>query len=647
LELLPELEAICNLYDSFVKSKSFNSAAQARFLELDFEALHFHYGRPNHEIISRLVSSPRKNEPQQPSAHAVHPSPQSTNVPLLEQQRANAAPSNPQSRPTPEQQVPVAVNKQMPPVARNATFAVEVKDGMPDKERFQKRNQQTNIQPNATSDVTRNSVNYFALQIGVNYSDSDQPIGSVVGNFSSMLRFWADRGVAFSQHVLCSDELDHAKRLGPHVLKGVTLEEMYSAMQEVSEAMSRSADQQNFLYLHVVSLTTDAPKPRVGGSRGAAEQFGQAIVPCDHEDSGYLFVDDIAAWLGTLPRHCCFAVFDTLQSDPVSTMLLPVPSGTIVSGCHEDVQLVARAPAGVNCQNVTAALLSALNGVDDLTESQLKSALAKAVRSGVPEVTCSSPTVLHGWSRSSAEVASVPSARFASLQNTQPPLASVRSRASGSGLRGQEDPNARPAASRFDAGSQPAPAQSRMTPAAPSNVASALPNGKVSPVFIRRDASTRFASDVDSSSVRSATPKTSASSAVPAASINSTTNIVSAASKFLSLRNRKSYLSDDSSPENPRFVAGDSNGRFPSIAPSVRFSGTNADESSARISGVSSPIRRRVVPALGHVLALHHSHQGPGIDPAATHHSAYRPCCNSSFCLFFYIPCHTEFRLSF
>jgi hypothetical protein len=205
------------------------------------------------------------------------------------------------------------------------------------------------------SPVAFDSRDCFALQIGVNYSDSDQPIGGVVGNFSSMMRFWSDLGVQFSQHVLCSDEPDSARRLGAHVLKGVTLEELYSALEQVSDSMTRSTAKQKFLYLHVVSLTTDAPKPNVVSSRGQQEQLGQAIVPSDHEDCGFLFVDEVAAWLGSLPRHTCFAVFDALQSDPISPALLSAASGTLVSGCHEDVQFAARASAGAGCQNVTAA----------------------------------------------------------------------------------------------------------------------------------------------------------------------------------------------------------------------------------------------------------------------------------------------------
>ena len=42
------------------------------------------------------------------------------------------------------------------------------------------------------SPVAFDSRDCFTLQIGVNYSDSDQPIGGVVGDFSSMMQFWAD-----------------------------------------------------------------------------------------------------------------------------------------------------------------------------------------------------------------------------------------------------------------------------------------------------------------------------------------------------------------------------------------------------------------------------------------------------------------------
>ena len=54
-----------------------------------------------------------------------------------------------------------------------------------------------------------------------------------------MMRFWGELGVQFSQHVLCSDEIDSAKRLDAHVLKGVTLEELFFAMQELGDAMSQ------------------------------------------------------------------------------------------------------------------------------------------------------------------------------------------------------------------------------------------------------------------------------------------------------------------------------------------------------------------------------------------------------------------------
>jgi hypothetical protein len=427
----------------------------------------------------------------------------------------------------------------------------------------------------------------FALQIGVNYSDSDQPIGGVVGNFTSMMRFWASLGVNFSQHVLCSDEVDNARRVGASVCMGATLEELYSAMQQVSDAMSHSSARQKFLYLHVVSLTTDAPKPNNAGGRGQQEQFGHAIVPCDHEDCGFLFVDEIAAWLGFLPRHSCFAVFDALQSDPVGSALLPIASGTFVSGCHEDVQFATRVSSEVGCHNVTTALLGALDGAGDLTESQLKIALSKAVRSGVPEVACTSATVLQGWSLPAAGVAPAAQARLSIPQQANPQFLS----------------NSR--------SFEPAPSLGRNTPMAPSSSTLYSSGGKTSPLFIRRDASVRSSSNVappahtrpEQSVTRAASDARAAFLGTPVTSQGRG----AAAARSVVSHNRKAYLSDDSSPEVSRpFVRRSADppiGRFPTAAQLHSISRADSDESNGlskpRNAGVTSPIRRRDVSGLG------------------------------------------------
>ena len=76
LELHSEIENICDLYDTFVRSKSTRAGIQATCLQLDLEALFMHKGQLNHETISRLVvpsstiSAP-KLEPREENAAVV------------------------------------------------------------------------------------------------------------------------------------------------------------------------------------------------------------------------------------------------------------------------------------------------------------------------------------------------------------------------------------------------------------------------------------------------------------------------------------------------------------------------------------------------------------------------------------------------
>jgi hypothetical protein len=473
VEMISEIESICDLYDTFVRSKSLNSGVQATCLQLDFEALYMNRGQQNHNLVGCLVA-PTAAAKQQPSPRSESPhntSPLANSSDALPTPARRSASTNPPVSSNPRYQLPEPLSPRNVGTNDRSDSNGERNDQhASDFARAQSNGNhvtseaRNNRQPTVLmhKPLAHADDEYFALQIGVNYTDSDQPIGGVVGNFTSMMRFWANLGVNFSQHVLCSDEVDNARRVGASVCMGATLEELYSAMQQVSDAMSRSTARQKFLYLHVVSLTTDAPKPNKVGGRGQQEQFGHAIVPCDHEDCGFLFVDEIAAWLGFLPRHSCFAVFDALQSDPVGSALLPIASGTFVSGCHEDVQFATRVSSEVGCHNVTTALLGALDGADDLTESQLKVALGKAVRSGVPEVACSSATVLQGWSLPAAGVAPAAHARFAIPQPPQAlSVGDGRSRAEGfvSGAQSREDLYSQPGISqrgapRFDVNAQ-------------------------------------------------------------------------------------------------------------------------------------------------------------------------------------------------
>ncbi len=634
-ELRSEIESICELYDEFVRNKASQSDARASCLQLDFDALFQYKGQPTHELVRRLIA---------PSATAVDrpPSPSTTRASTAIVSRSERPDYIPDADHRAAEHGNPAISTQQQfvlpePLSPSTTILTPRRDvdqtsdirtagnempnrsaNLPNREQQIPRPGTASLQPLAHVPAT-GTPQYFALQIGVNYSDSDQPIGGVVGNFSSMMRFWAELGVQFSQHVLCSDEVDSAKRLGAHVLKGATLEELFAAMQEVSDTMSRSTAQQKFLYLHVVSLTTDAPKPNAVGGRGQKEQFGQAIVPCDHEDCGFLFVDEIAAWLKSLPRHSCFAVFDALQSDPVSSVSLPVASGTFVSGCHEDVQFATRVSAGAGCQNVTTALLGALNGVDDVTESQLKTALNKAVRSGVPDVSCTSATVLQGWS--------VPAAAASSV------AFSTRDGGAGRSRFHDRVPN--------DQVPTSGNVRNRILPQIPSSPMLQSSGGRNSPVFIRRDASMRNAANAaPSASARPATATARMASDARSAFMGTSSNAPGrspSAATSSSARDRKAFLSDDSTPSPgdvpppARGVVRPAAGRFPTAvqlqSSASAIVNTDMQEngfSNARNAGMSSPIRRRDVLGLGQIArgGPRHSPNGSFVDSQHSSHTA-------------------------
>ena len=56
VELRSEIEHICELYDSFVTSKTRNAAAPSTSVQIDFDELYLHKGNSAHATVARVVA---------------------------------------------------------------------------------------------------------------------------------------------------------------------------------------------------------------------------------------------------------------------------------------------------------------------------------------------------------------------------------------------------------------------------------------------------------------------------------------------------------------------------------------------------------------------------------------------------------------
>jgi hypothetical protein len=238
--------------------------------------------------------------------------------------------------------------------------------------------------------------------------------------------------------------------------------------------------------------------------------------------------------------------------------------------------------------------------------------LNKAVRSGVPDVSCTSATVLQGWSVPATAIPSVASARDGGA---------ARSRFH------DRVPNHELAASDYR--------RNGTLPQVPSTPSFSSSGGRNSPVFIRRDASMRNTTNIAPSvAARPATATARMTSEARSAFLgtSSTARGRSPAAVTPSFaRDRKAFLSDDSSPspgEMPppaRGIIRPAASRFPTALQLQSNANTDMQEngfSNARNANLSSPIRRRDVSVLDQA-ARGGSRHSPNSAPANSQHSSY------------------------
>ena len=282
---------------------------------------------------------------------------------------------------------------------------VEENVAMQEQERSRKLLDAYSQSSNTISAVVRrrfgSSSEFFAVQVGLGYKSmvsSGLALQGCTNDVVSFASFFKERGVAFSSHVVCSDDAVDIECT--HMLGGA-LADILCALKMTKDAMDRSVANEKYLFFNFSGHGT-----QVADQDGDEEDgFDEALCPSDFDVAGVLTDDVLCGWLDSLPAHRLFAVCDCCHSG--TCLDLGEFNGFFASGCRDDECAAdARDGGGKTGGALTMMLLNALSGSDcslDLLQQRIDASCTSGEFVQRPVLQCTSSNVLQGWGAAKLE----------------------------------------------------------------------------------------------------------------------------------------------------------------------------------------------------------------------------------------------------